>query len=272
MRYILSLLLIIACYGSIIWDISVETTLGNRYSKIDYLGRNKAVSSAFRKFWNRNNSLNKGQEKVFPKVKLQVFQNNDESYTWDTDVRYTIDVSDLEDGDSKYGEINGNEVLLEIEFLPTTDDVEIKKIVNKSVKELENKGLSLLKKSTCFGCHADKTVLAGPSFSQMAERYEKNTLTINSLARHIKEGSTGEWGSIEMPSHPDFTVEETEQIAEYVLIQGGKKNNWILPGLEGTFRIIKKPDNLSKGIYKLTASYTSTSSMKGQHSMVLKIK
>jgi len=272
MRYILLLLLILASCNSNIWDIPVEDTLKKRYSKKDYFKGNTSASGALKMFWPGNISSNKTQEKTLPKVKLHLSQNNEEYYTWDTYVRYSIDVSDMEDGDSKYGEINRNEVLLEIEFLSITDEDELKKKIKISEKEPEHIGLSLIKKSTCFGCHADKTVLAGPSFSKIAERYEKNSGNIKSLARHILEGSTGEWGSVEMPSNPDFTVEETEQIAEYVLTQGGKKTNWVLPGLEGTFRIIKKPDNLTKGVYILTASYTSTSLMKGQHSMILHIK
>jgi cytochrome c len=204
-------------------------------------------------------------------VKLHISQNKDEDVTWDNYVRYSIDVSDIKDGESKYGEINSNEVLLEIEFVPSSNEENILELLKMSRKEPDHKGLSLIKKSTCFGCHADKTVLAGPSFSNIADRYEITPDNIKSLARHILEGSSGEWGSMVMPSHPDFTVTETEQIAEYVLTEGGMKNKWVLPGLEGTFRTLKKPDTLTKGFYILTATYTSSLSLKGQDSIILHI-
>ncbi|WP_091873299.1 c-type cytochrome [Pricia antarctica] len=241
-------------------------------SKSHYFRGNAPTSDALSLHLTSTISSNQIQDKSLPNVKLSVSPNSEEYYHWDTDVRYSIEVSDAVDGDSKYGEININEVLLEIEFLPKTDREEGKEIIKISDIEPDDKGLSLLKKSTCFNCHADKTVLAGPSFSKIAERYKNTAGTIKSLSHRILNGSIGEWGSMEMPAHPDLTSEETEQMASYILLQGGKKNNWVLPGLEGTFRIIKKPGNVTEGIYMLTASYTSTSLMKGQFSRKLHIK
>ncbi len=212
------------------------------------------------------------QEEPVPMVKLHISKNIDEDVTWDDYVRYSIDVSDIKDGESRYGEINSNEVLLKIEFIPTSNEEEILELLKMSGKEQDHKGLSLIKKSTCFGCHADKSVLAGPSFSNIADRYEITPDNIKSLARHILEGSSGEWGTMVMPSHPDFTVTETEQIAAYVLTEGGMKNRWVLPGLEGIFRTIKKPDTITKGVYMLTATYTSSLLKKGQHSIILPIQ
>lgn len=272
MRYILLLLPLLSCCNSNIWNIQVEDTFIQPGSKSHYLRGNAHTSDAFRPLWTSNSSSNKIQEKTLPNVKLSLSPDSEEYYHWDTDVRYSIEVSDMEDGESKYGEININEVLLEIEFLPKTDREEGKEIIKISGKEPDDRGLSLLKKSTCFNCHADKTALAGPSFSKIAERYENTAGTIKSLSHRIINGSIGEWGSMEMPLNPDLTSEETEQMASYILLQGGKKNNWVLPGLEGTFRIIKKPGNVTKGIYMLTASYTSTSLIKGQHTMILHIK
>jgi len=218
-----------------------------------------------------NISSNKAQDDSVPEVKILLSEDR-EFFAWDSQIRYSINVSDIEDGHSKYGEINGNAVLLEIEFLPITNEEEIKEKIKISVKEPEHKGLAFMKRSTCFGCHADKTRLAGPSFLEMAERYERTFSNIKSLAANILEGSSGIWGSSPMPAHPDLTVKETEQMADYILKQGRRKDKWILPGLEGIFRIIKKPNNSVNGLYILTASYTSKSQVKGQDSIILKIK
>lgn len=272
MRYILLLLPLLSCCISNIWNIQVEDTCIQKGSKSHYFRGNAPITNALSLHLTSTISSNKIQDKPLPNVKLSVSPNSEEYYHWDTDVRYTIEVSDAVDGDSKYREININEVLLEIEFVPQPDGEEGKEIIKISDIEPDDRGLSLLKKSTCFNCHADKTALAGPSFSKIAERYENTSSTIKSLSHRILNGSIGEWGSMEMPANPDLTSEETEQIASYILMQGGKKNNWVLPGLEGTFRIIKKPGNVTTGIYILTASYTSTSLMKGQHTMILHIK
>jgi len=74
-----------------------------------------------------------------------------------------------------------------------------------------------MKKSTCFGCHAQTTRAAGPSFQEIATRYETNETTINNLANHILNGSIGVWGNQQMAAHPDFTGEQHRQIAKYIL-------------------------------------------------------
>ena len=191
-----------------------------------------------------------------------------EHLTWNTQFRYAISVTDPKDGESRFGEIDARACLMEIEYFPAADQLEVNEVIKTKA---EHKGLSLLKRSTCFGCHADKSRLAGPSFAEIAERYENNAATANELASHVINGSTGIWGSQMMPAHPDLTLEQAVQIVDYILAQGKNGNRWIFPGLEGTFRTVEK-ENDGHGIYVLTASYTSTSNIRGEQSVVFKIK
>lgn len=212
------------------------------------------------------------QDTSLPLVKLQLSHNEGEPLSWGAFVRYTIEVSDEVDGNSKYGEINNNQVLLEIEYLPNQGEkVALEnKVVNQNVPEPE--GLSLMMGSTCFSCHADKEMLAGPSFAQIADRYDDNTKNLTLLAQNIWKGSSGQWGTMQMPAHPDLTLEETQKIAEFILAQGSRKNHKIMIGLEGTFQVLEKPKGQTQGTYRLTASYTSSSSVKGQQRILLPIK
>jgi len=206
-----------------------------------------------------------------PRVEIQTPHEN-EQFTWGNQVRYAITVTDEVDGSSKYGEIPATGCLLEIEYLPANVATDEKAIITKAESKPEPPGLSLIKMSTCFGCHADKITLAGPSFAEIAHRYGNQTGSGKLLGKRIIEGSSGIWGTSEMPSHPDITTEAAEQIATYILEQGAKKYSWIYPGFEGTFRIIDKPANDTKGVYRLTASYMSKAQRRGQHSMVLKVQ
>jgi len=208
-----------------------------------------------------------GKIQAAPQVRI-LAPDEQKSYTWNEQVRYSISVSDPKDGDSKYAEIPSQECLLTLEYIPINQEEAIKQIMARK----EAKGLSLIKKSTCFGCHAYKSRLAGPSFQEIAERYESNESTIHNLANHILKGSLGVWGNQQMPAHPDFTEEQCEQIAKYILDTDNHPYRWIYPGLEGTFRVIDKPAIDRDGMYVLTASYTSTSGAEGRHSIVLKIR
>ncbi|ASV29192.1 hypothetical protein CJ263_02545 [Maribacter cobaltidurans] len=212
-----------------------------------------------------------GQEKSVPRVKLDLDLTNG-NLTWGDFVRYSIEVSDSIDGDSKYGEIPNNKVLLEIEFLPSEKETGPNEKLEATKKETDHDGLSLMMGSTCFSCHGDKEVMTGPSFSEIAERYGKNPKSIQLLAGSILAGSEGKWSTIKMPANPGLTVRETEKIAAFILAQGSRKYHWVLTGLEGTFQIMEKPTHISEGTYVLTASYTSSSSMKGQNSIPLQIR
>jgi cytochrome c len=202
-----------------------------------------------------------------PQVKISI-PDEKQIYTWNEQVRYAISVSDQKDGESKYGEIPPQECLLTLVYIPDGKEEDIK----KATDEKEKKGLSLIKKSTCFGCHAHKTRMAGPSFEEIAKRYKANESTIKNLSSHILKGSIGVWGNQQMPAHPDFTEEQCRQIASYILEIGDHPYRWIYPGLEGAFRIMDKPEIDGNGFYVLTARYTSTAGVEGRHSTVLKIK
>jgi cytochrome c len=190
------------------------------------------------------------------------------TYTWNEQVRYSIAVTDQKDGDSKYGEIPAQECLLTITYLPANQRAEFSKVKEQK----EPKALSIMKKSTCFGCHAHKTKLAGPSFQEIAQRYQSSEANINNLSQHILNGSTGVWGDQQMPAHPDLNEEQRRQIASYILEIGNHPYRWVYPGLEGAFRIMDKPKDAQDGVYVLTASYTSTSGLEGRHSIILTIR
>ncbi len=277
MRYIFVFVLIVACGASDKKRAYAEDFFCHYHSKSYKAWKNSDVSLASLIFWPENNSSDGTQEISPPEIKILLSQKNQQFFEWNEYVRYSIDLSDTIDGATKYGEIDDSDVVLETEFLPIGEGEklsknEVKDKIKITEKEPEHLGLSLMKNSTCFGCHADKAKHTGPSFANIADKYEYSSSNISSIASSILEGSKGIWGSTEMPSNPDLTISETEQIATFILNQGVKKNSWILPGLEGTFRIIEKPKNAEKGFYILTASYTSTSKMRGQHTIMLNIR
>ncbi len=214
--------------------------------------------------------FNPSQDSV-PTVKL-ILLDEQQFVSRNEQVRYTIEVSDAKDGDSRYGEINADKVLLEIEYLSEFDEKAGKEKIELNEKQPDHAGLVLMTHTNCFGCHADKSKHTGPSFSEMAERYTYSEINVSLLASRISGGSKGKWGTMEMPAYPDLKVMEVQQIADFVLTQGARKNHRIVPGLEGTFRTVEIPDNVQQGIYFLTASYTSSSGFKGQYAMLLPVR
>jgi cytochrome c len=194
-------------------------------------------------------------------------------FHWGDQVRYRITVSDMNDGDSRFGEIIPLDVFLETNFVADLSNTDIS--LNTVSPEIrDNEGLYLMRKSTCFGCHADKTVLVGPSFSDISDRYTHNPEILTNLANRIVHGSSGNWGEIAMPPHHELSVEEAEKITAYILEQGNRKDSWVYPGLEGVFRIIDKPEGANRGHYLLTASYKNNAQEPsiGRHTIVIEIR
>jgi cytochrome c len=195
--------------------------------------------------------LESQQENQSPVVKL-ISPKNTTTFDWDVPVSYKITVSDKEDGESKFDEINPKEVLLEVSYIPSRSKgaAGIKTIV-----ENDPPGLAVIRASNCFTCHNFNSKSLGPSFYDMSKRYPATKSNIDSLTKHIKEGSAGMWeGREKMPAHPELTPGEIKSMVQWILKNGTDPNVNYYTGTEGTFRI-KPPASKQKGMYVLTASY-----------------
>ena len=87
-------------------------------------------------------------------------------------------------------------------------------------------GQALVQASDCLRCHGMDRRYVGPSFRQIAARYQDRPDAAAYLARKIREGSVGEWGRTVMPRHPRVTEVQAQAMALWVLsspvAEGGK--------------------------------------------------
>jgi cytochrome c len=170
----------------------------------------------------------------------------------DVQVHYVISVSDKEDGDLKYDEINSKEILLEVRYV--RDEAGVQAALKKGVKD-DPRGLALLRTSNCFNCHSFDSRGIGPSFFEVSKRYPLTVGNVSQVAKRIREGSTGVWGKVSMPTHPELRQEEAEEVARWVLQNAGRPDVSYYVGGEGFFRIKASGGSKRKGSYVLTASY-----------------
>ena len=187
------------------------------------------------------------QENNSPVVKI-IAPKDKNSFPPNTSVPYRIRVSDKEDGDSEYGEIAPQEVFLEVKYV--TD------ISNLSMATVEDPiGLASMKKSNCFSCHAFNDKLIAPSFHEIAKRYPFTSANTELLARRIREGSGGIWGTASMPSHVEISIQQGKEIANWILKNGLDENRNYYIGPEGSFKMKTRESANQKGAYLLTATY-----------------
>lgn len=85
--------------------------------------------------------------------------------------------------------------------------------------EVKSAGESLIAANDCRGCHALDSKVIGPSYQDIAKKYENNTKNIETLAHKIMEGGQGNWGEIPMTAHPDLKLEDAKEIVKYILSQ-----------------------------------------------------
>jgi cytochrome c len=188
-----------------------------------------------------------------PTVKILEPKPND-AYAENAQVRYAIDVSDPEDGESKYQEINPTEVLLLVRYFPSSAAADV---AMSGTLAGDPPGLGTIRTSNCLSCHAFDGSLIGPSFADIRKRYPYSRANIDSLARHIVDGASGAWGSIKMPSHPEITQEQAAAAVTWILKTAADPQARYYTGTEGSFRVGIRPDSQSKGnaVLVLIAGY-----------------
>lgn len=206
------------------------------------------------------------QENHPPVVKIISPQSNS-SFDKDASVTYKISVSDKEDGESKFDEINTKEVLLEVRYL---------KNGKAAPATQQNSGVNIIMTSNCVTCHGFNTKAMGPSFVDINKRYPATKANTDSLVKHIQFGSTGIWGKEKMPPHPELSVNDIKSIVQWITKNASDPNVNYYVGADGYFRL--KPD-AQKGTYQLTASYTDHGlkdvpgkKLKGQDVVIIQIK
>jgi cytochrome c len=215
------------------------------------------------------------QENHPPEVKILSPTENG-AYTFNMQVPYTISVSDKEDGESKFDEIPSNEVLLEVMFIGDSAKAVMQK--NEPVKN-DHPGLAMIRTSNCLNCHAFHSPLIGPSFYDIGKRYMENDTNTELLAKHIREGSSGIWGKISMPTHPEFSAAQSKEIVKWIFQHTSAPDINYYTGTQGSFKIGSPAGSPGKGYAVLVASYTDhgekdkpNTSLKGRDVSILQVR
>ena len=79
-------------------------------------------------------------------------------------------------------------------------------------------GAALAKAKGCLACHGIDTKVIGPSFKDVATKYEYSSDDIVKLMGSIRHGSQGTWGvSVTMPPNKRVSDEEAQKLATWIL-------------------------------------------------------
>lgn len=80
-----------------------------------------------------------------------------------------------------------------------------------------DKGKELIAQSDCLTCHKEHDKLVGPSYADVAKKYEATEGNVDHLATKIIEGGKGVWGEIPMTPHASLSRDDAKEMVKYIL-------------------------------------------------------
>ena len=103
------------------------------------------------------------------------------------------------------------------EKLPSSHSMSLNILSTGLIIDIPDDGAALIAKSDCIGCHKlDKKVI-GPSYIDVANKYEATEKNIDLIASRIIKGSKGIWGPLPMSAHTTISKEDATTIVKYIL-------------------------------------------------------
>lgn len=197
-----------------------------------------------------------------PAVAINVSGANKSFFTPKTPIQYSVTVADREDGSVAAQKIAPDAVALSIDYV--SEGFDVASVSSREKVDATTRygvGKALMSKTDCATCHNRDTKSRGPSFLQLAEKYQPEPDTLTQLAEKVRTGSTGVWGPEVMPAHPQISAQDARTIVRYMLNlgtpagKGDAKLNAALP-LEGTYTPIIPPGDNGRGAVIIRAVYT----------------
>jgi cytochrome c len=88
--------------------------------------------------------------------------------------------------------------------------------------DMLTQGSNLINGSDCKTCHNEKVKTIGPSYTDIAKKYEFNEASVINLVEKIVQGGSGVWGEVAMTAHPDLQKEDAAKMVHYILSLDGE--------------------------------------------------
>ncbi len=97
-------------------------------------------------------------------------------------------------------------------------NTEVKKVADKVAASIST--AEIAKKYACTACHAANSRLVGPSYKDIAAKYNGDARAGAKLTAKIRAGGSGVWGAIPMPAHAAISDEDLHALVQWSLSGG----------------------------------------------------
>lgn len=79
-------------------------------------------------------------------------------------------------------------------------------------------GANLIASNDCLTCHKIDEKSFGPSYRQIADKYQLNQGNLENLSDRIIKGGKGLWGQNAMTPHSALREQDAEEMVRYILL------------------------------------------------------
>ncbi len=163
-------------------------------------------------------------------------------------IPYKILIDDAEDGNSDSG---SKAAQMKAVTLVTSEWADA-----DNQKADSARGMTMMKHSGCFNCHAMDTKLVGPPLVEISNRYRGQKGAMDASADRVLKGSAGVWGEIPMLPHPQHTKDEIHMMVEWIFsLEEGKTGASLHRGTQGQVQV---PENTEIQTGVLKAEFTDS--------------
>ena len=185
-----------------------------------------------------------------PMVDLDIVEGNKTFFFPDKPFAYEVIARDKEDGKNLV-----EDVAVTVDFLKEGFDKEEIASGHAAADEFTKftVGKKLVDGSDCKSCHKPNAKSIGPSYVEVAKKYKDVAESQTYIAKKIKNGGSGVWGSVAMAAHPGFSDDDAGKIAEYILSLADQPLN---RPMKGTYKVDSKEIVAGQGSVILRAAYT----------------
>ena len=191
-----------------------------------------------------------------PSVKVRI-PGNETFFFPNQPLQYTVDISDREDGKLSAGQIPLSQVSVSADYVREGFDISaLRQPEDEKVGPSTRHAVAraLIEMSDCKTCHNVETKSNGPSYTQLAEKYQSDASALDKLAAKIREGGSGVWGETNMPAHPGLTLHEARSIVQYMLSVNDKTA--AAPPVQGSIPAQFPDGDNGRGSFVVRAVYT----------------
>lgn len=186
---------------------------------------------------------------------LRIETPNKSFYNANQSFPYAVKVTDEEDGSLGDG-IEAKEVALNIDYLAEGFDKNIIAMGHRSADAQVQvaKGRRLMDDTDCMACHKVDSKSVGPSYLDIANKYEGDDAMVAVLASRVINGTSGVWGQTAMAAHPQISEADALEMIKYIMSVNQVEEKDLLP-LSGSYSTQLPEGDPGEGVYIVRAAY-----------------